>query len=119
MRLQPYVLFTLSVPVALLLGAYACSNGTFPNALSVYDPDGGATTFLPDSSALDDAADGQVEAATDAGDAGDGDAATAKDGGNAGDAGEGGSAADGSAALDGGDAALDDASDLADAVTSD
>jgi len=117
MRSQPRVLLALSVSVAFLFGGYACSNGTFPNRLSVYDPDAGA---LPeDSSVPVDAADAQMHG--DGGDAGS--AADAGDGGHAGDGGDGGdagSATEAAAPLDAGDGGLgdgdlEDASDLDDA----
>jgi hypothetical protein len=111
MRPEPRVLFALSVSVAVLIGGYACSS-TFPNKLSVYDPDGGAgaTTFSEDSSVPADAADAHAPADG-------GDAASAKDAGGAGDAGDAGSVGDGTAPLDAGDAGLgdgdlEDASDL-------
>ena len=108
MRSSPRVFFALSVSVAFLLGGYACGDGTFPNKLSVYDPDaGGVVTYSEDSSVPQDAAD--AHASADAGDA-----ASAKDAAG-GDAGDAGSATDGAAPLDAGDAGLGEGGLLEDA----
>jgi hypothetical protein len=79
-------LLPVSVFLALVLGAYACDNGTFNNEVPVYNPGEGGTGFTEDTGT-------DAPSPTDAsigGDAGGGDAAS-KDGGGAGDAGEGGS----------------------------
>ena len=87
---------------AFALGAYACDNGTTPNALHTYDPDGGplSTGFEDSSTPADGAAsDAQAEGGG------------ATDGGPKGDSGEGGVATDGGPSSDAADAAPVDASD--------
>ncbi len=98
-------LLAASLPVVIAIGAFACDNGTFPNALNVFDADGGPVVEL-DSSLPGDAAasDGQVQAQDG------GDAAVAKDAGggsdaahlDAGDAGGGSDSGDSGEDTDGG-----------------
>jgi hypothetical protein len=108
MRLNPRAFrasFAASLVLGSLLGAAAlgaCGDGTFPNALNVYDPDASHVVVLPDAAASEDAN------ATDA---------TANDAGDANAATDAGAAdADGGVVHDGsvGDASLLDAGDASD-----
>jgi hypothetical protein len=104
------LLLVASLTVASVLGAYACDNGTFPNALNVYDPDGGHLTLSEDSSTPVNGDAGLANADAQA-DANASDATAHSDGGDAGDAG----AADAADAGSESDASTD-ASDSADSA---
>jgi hypothetical protein len=85
----------LSLSLASVFAASACGNGTFPNALPLYDPDGGPAPSEDSGTVAEDAA---ADASAEDAPPGDGGEA-----GPSGDATVGDGASDAGVELDGGD----------------